>query len=133
MEKLVEPRIEFIQKLFPGRKGEYICNVLTEDELFVIESTPSLNSEDILILARAKRFYEKKWLHEEYNRLEILDRHHYNSNQIPWMKRGAELVKEKVGHEPTPHELYLDYEEHHNGIRFRYFYAKKFPDKVRFR
>ena len=55
---------------------------------------------------------------------------HYLYVQNSWIEKERQIVKFKLGKEPTSRELSDDYDKYRNGERFRLFYLFKFPERM---
>lgn len=112
---------------FPPNRVEYILRVLTSEELSVINDL-----DDALIIARIKRMPDRRL--DRMDRLEPAraeDRRLFSSLQMQWLCVEEYLLATRLGRRPSHRELFADFMSHHNGRRFRAYFALKFPTRVR--
>lgn len=112
---------------FTTRRATYIANVLTPGELAVIT-----DAADALIIARIKRMDDVQLAH--FERLEPAtpdDRRLYAEMQCRWLRDEEYLLSTRLGRTPTHGELFADFMRNHNGLRFRAYFALKFPGRVK--
>jgi len=86
---------------------------------------------DMLVLARIKRMSE-----ERLRRFDQLiphpgDHHSFRVLQVQWLRDEEYLLSTRLGRRPTAKELFIDFMAHNNGLRFRAFFAMKYPRKMR--
>jgi hypothetical protein len=101
--------------------------VLTEGEQSVI-SDPA----DALIIARIKRMSDDRLA--RFERLEPAtsqDVRLYGWLQLCWLQTEEYLLHTRLGRVPTHRELFADFMRNHNGLRFRAYFAMKYPRRVR--
>ena len=99
--------------------------ILTPGELALIR-----DESDIPILAQIKRvssdglnYFDRFLPKPEFVR-------DYINVQIGWVRTDFWFLGIKLGRCPTEAELSGDYKAHNNSLRFRAFYALKFPDRI---
>lgn len=111
---------------FSPRQFEYIARVLTPQELAVIDDLA-----DALIIARIKRMPDCRL--RMFDQLIPHDGDHqlYRTLQMQWLRDEEYLLGTKLGRRPTHKELFLDFMNNHNGLRFRAYFSLKYPDRVR--
>lgn len=117
---------ETLRRSFPPLRLAYILRTLTADELALVA-----DPADALIIARIKRMSN-----ERLQRFDDLvpaaeaDQRLYRSLQIRWLRDGEYLLGTRLGRSPTPRELFSDFMNNHNGLRFRAYFAMKFPQRM---
>jgi hypothetical protein len=112
---------------FRPRRAAYVLRTLTPGELAVIA-----DPADALILARIKRMPNARL--RRFDRLVPADREHhqlFRVLQMNWLRDEEYLLSTRLGRWPTPKELFVDFMHHKNGLRFRAYFAMKYPDRVR--
>jgi hypothetical protein len=112
---------------FSSRRVEYIARVLTAGELAVIA-----DPADALIIARIKRMGDHRL--GAFERLEpasAADRRLFSELQCRWLHEEEYLLRTRLGRAPTHGELFADFMRNHNGLRFRAYFALKFPNRVK--
>jgi hypothetical protein len=125
-EPLPGETVTMLRRLFPPRSVAYIARVLTAGELSVIA-----DPADSLIIARIKRMSDRR-----LRKLERLgptrpeDRHLYAALQLEWLRDEQYFLFTRLGRGPTHRELFADFMRNHNGLRFRAYFAMKFPHRV---
>ena len=69
---------------------------------------------------------------EQFNRVLPLacERQLYHDLQLHWLRTEEYLLGTRLGRKPTPREFFIDFMQNHNGLRFRAYFAMKFPEKV---
>lgn len=116
-----------LNRRFASSRVEYIAHVLSPDELCVISDL-----SDALIVARIKRMSNQRL--ERFDTLIPIDnrqQRHYQSLQLQWLRDEEYLLGTRLGRSPTQKELFIDFMNNHNGLRFRAFFTLKFPDKMK--
>ena len=116
-----------LRKRFVSKRVEYIAHVLTPDELCVISDL-----SDALIVARIKRMTNRQL--GRFDNLIPVDhrqQRHYQSLQLQWLRDEEYLLGTRLGRSPTQKELFIDFMNNHNGLRFRAFFTLKYPDKMK--
>lgn len=116
-----------LRERFSQRRTAYITSVLTVGELSVI-AEPA----DALIIARIKRMSDQQLNH--FERLEPAnteDRRLYAALQCSWLRDEEYLLSTRLGRQPTHGELFADFMRNHNGLRFRAYFALKFPKRMK--
>ncbi len=116
-----------LRRHFSGRDLRYITAVLTPDELGVIRDT-----SDALIIARIKRMPNRRLA--KFDKLVPIDdaeMDDYFALQLQWLRDEEYLLGTRLGRSPTQKELFIDFMKNHNGLRFRAYFAMKFPGKMR--
>ena len=109
------------------RRAAYVARVLTDGERAVIA-----DPQDAVILARIKRMPQRR-----LDRLDAMepagreDRRLFGWLQLLWLRDEAYLLGTRLGRSPTHRELFADFTRHQNGLRFRAYFALKFPRRVR--
>jgi hypothetical protein len=101
--------------------------VLSPDELCVISDL-----SDALIVARIKRMSNHRL--KRFDSLIPVDNRQqrlYQSLQLQWLRDEEYLLGTRLGRSPTQKELFIDFMNNHNGLRFRAFFTLKFPDKMK--
>lgn len=114
-------------KRFIASRVEYIAHVLRPDELCVISDL-----SDALIVARIKRMTNQQL--KRFDNLIPVDgrqQRHYQSLQLQWLRDEEYLLGTRLGRSPTHKELFIDFMNNHNGLRFRAFFTLKYPDKMK--
>ena len=112
---------------FAPRRAAYVGRVLTSGELAVIA-----DPADALILARIKRMPEPRL--RRFDRLLPRDGEHHHLFrvlQMNWLRDEEYLLSTRLGRRPTPKELFVDFMAHQNGLRFRAYFALKYPRRMR--
>jgi len=116
-----------LSKRFVPTRVEYIAHVLRPDELCVISDL-----SDALIVARIKRMTNQQL--KRFDNLVPADSRqqgHYQSLQLQWLRDEEYLLGTRLGRSPTHKELFIDFMNNHNGLRFRAFFTLKYPDKMK--
>jgi hypothetical protein len=115
-----------LQTRFSARQVEYVSRVLTTQELAVIGDLA-----DALVIARIKRMPERRL--RQFDQMIPHDGDHqlYRTLQMQWLRDEEYLLGTQLGRRPTHKELFLDFMNHHNGLRFRAYFSLKYPDRVR--
>ena len=119
--------VEALRELFPPGRLKYVLAVLTPGELSVVA-----DPADALIIARIKRMPP-----ERLHRFDALqpaapqDWRLYHTLQLRWLRDEEYLLGTRLGRRPTHRELFVDFMSHHNGVRFRAYFALKYPQRVR--
>jgi hypothetical protein len=112
---------------FPPRRAAYVARVLTAGELAVIA-----DPADALILARIKRMSDARL--RRFDRLVPADAEHhqlFRVLQMNWLREEEYLLSTRLGRWPTPKELFIDFMAQQNGLRFRAYFAMKYPRRMR--
>jgi hypothetical protein len=118
-----------LSALLPPRRVDYIAHVLTADELRVIGDL-----HDALIIARIKRMSSRRLA--KFDRLipkTEKDERCYHAVQARWLYDEEYLLGTRLGRRPTSRELFLDFMRNQNGMRFRAYFALKYPERMRLR
>jgi hypothetical protein len=113
---------------FTPREARYISQVLTPDELRVIA-----DRHDALVIARIKRMPHRRL--ERYDGFiprDAAEQRFYCAIQRQWLRDEEYLLGTRLGRSPTAKELFIDFMNNHNGLRFRAFFAMKYPSRVIF-
>jgi hypothetical protein len=114
--------------VFNPREARYISKVLTASELAVIA-----DRRDALFIARIKRMPHRKLArYDGFIPSNAADQRFYCAIQRQWLRDEEYLLGTRLGRSPTAKELFIDFMNNHNGLRFRAFFAMKFPDRVKF-
>jgi len=116
-----------LQKLFTPRRLEYIAHVLTAGELRVLGSL-----YDAFIIARIKRMSDTRL--KKFDQLTPIDEQQqkfYLCVQTEWLKNEQYLLGTVLKRCPTQRELFLDFMNNHHGLRFRAYFAMKYPERMR--
>lgn len=117
----------FLRAQFAPTRAAYIARVLTPGELAVLSDVT-----DALIIARIKRMPDCRLARFEWLEPAGLDDCRlYRSLQLRWLRDEQYLVGTRLGRSPEHAELSADFTEHDNGLRFRAYFAMKYPDRVR--
>lgn len=119
--------LQELGKRFVPSRVEYISHVLRPDELCVISDL-----SDALIVARIKRMTNQQL--KRFDNLIPVDsrqQRHYQSLQLQWLRDEEYLLGTRLGRSPTHKELFIDFMNNHNGLRFRAFFTLKYPDKMK--
>jgi hypothetical protein len=125
-----EPEAATVRRLcrwFPLRRAAYVARVLTPGELAVIA-----DPADALVLARIKRMSDARL--RRFDRLVPADAEHhqlFRVLQMNWLREEEYLLSTRLGRWPTPKELFIDFMAHQNGLRFRAYFAMKYPHRMR--
>ena len=112
---------------FAPRQAAYIAAVLTAEELAVIADL-----SDALIFARIKRMSQERL--KRFDDLVPADETQvkfFQSMQLRWLRDEEYLLGTRLGRRPTQRELFVDFMNHHNGRRFRAYFALKHPDRMK--
>jgi hypothetical protein len=122
------PTLAELPAVFTPRETRYISNVLTADELRVIA-----DRRDALVIARIKRMPHRRLArYDGFIPRDTADQRFYCAIQRQWLRDEEYLLGTRLGRSPTPKELFIDFMNNHNGLRFRAFFAMKFPNRVKF-
>lgn len=116
-----------LHRRFSARRVQYISEVLTGEELAVIADLA-----DALIIARIKRMPDHRL--ERFDDLCPLgpkQQRHYQALQLQWLRDEEYLLGTRLGRRPTQKELFIDFMNNHNGLRFRAYFALKFPREMK--
>jgi hypothetical protein len=116
-----------LQRHFTSRRLEYIANVLTPGELRVLGSL-----YDAFIIARIKRMSDARL--KKFDQLTPIDEQQqkfYVCVQAEWLKNEQYLLGTVLKRCPTQKELFLDFMNNHHGLRFRAYFAMKYPERMR--
>lgn len=125
-QRLPQVWMERLRQRFSARRVGYIAQVLTPGELAVVNDVG-----DALIIARIKRLSEEKLHHyERLGPISADDRRLYSTLQVRWLRDEEYLLGCKLGRKPEHRDLFLDFMTNHNGLRFRAYFAMKFPRRV---
>ena len=119
---------EVLRRSFTPRQLRYILAALTPGELAVIADPGA----DALIISRIKRMPGRRL--KRFDDLVPADFHQqccYRSLQLQWLRDEEYLLGTRLGRRPTEKELFIDFMNHGNGLRFRAYFALKFPEHVR--
>jgi hypothetical protein len=114
-------------KRFIPSRVDYIAHVLRPDELCVISDL-----SDALVVARIKRMTNQQL--KRFDNLIPVDsrqQRHYQSLQLQWLRDEEYLLGTRLGRSPTQKELFIDFMNNHNGLRFRAFFTLKYRDKMK--
>jgi hypothetical protein len=125
-QRLPQAWIDRLRQRFGSWRAAYIAAVLTPGELAVVSDV-----EDALIIARIKRMTDPQLRH--YERLGPItadDRRLYSALQVRWLRDEEYLLGCRLGRKPEHHDLFVDFMNNHNGLRFRAYFALKFPKRV---
>ena len=112
---------------FSPRQVAYVTAVLTAGELAVISDL-----SDALILARIKRMPPRRL--KRFDDLVPSGEAQvkaYQALQLRWLRDEEYLLSTRLGRQPTARELFIDFMTHHNGQRFRAYFAMKYPQSMR--
>jgi hypothetical protein len=112
---------------FTPRQVHYVASVLTADELAVIADLA-----DALLIARIKRMSGERL--RKFDQLIPADDtqvRFYQSLQLRWMRDQEYFLTTRLGRAPTAREMFVEFMNHHNGQRFRAYFALKYPDRMR--
>jgi hypothetical protein len=121
------PLHDRLRERYSPLRAAYIARVLTADELSVV-----CDPDDALVIARIKRMPSRRLA--RFERMEPAsadDRRLYGSLQLRWLRTEEYLLATRLGRPPTHGELWADFMRHHNGPRFRAYFALKCPHRVR--
>ena len=113
---------------FRPRRAAYVLRTLTPGELAVIADPAA----DALIIARIKRMPGHRLA--RFERLEPAtpaDRRLCAALQHSWLRDEQYLLATRLGRPPTHREFFADFMRNHNGLRFRAYFALKYPQRVR--
>jgi hypothetical protein len=122
------PALAELPAIFPPREARYIAHVLTADELRVIA-----DRRDALFIARIKRMPHRKLARfDGFIPRDATDQRFYCAIQRQWLRDEEYLLGTRLGRSPTPKELFIDFMNNHNGLRFRAYFAMKYPGRVKF-
>ena len=112
---------------FSPRQVAYVTAVLTPGELAVISDLA-----DALILARIKRLPNRRL--KRFDDLVPTGEAQvkaYQALQLRWLRDEEYLLSTRLGRKPTARELFTDFMTHHNGLRFRAYFAMKYPHSMK--
>jgi hypothetical protein len=118
--------VERLRERFSPRRVAYIARSLTAGELAVIADLA-----DALIIARLKQMSD-----DELRRYERIgpaspeDRRLYSQLQVHWLRDEEYLLGIRLGRKPEHRDLFVDFMTNHNGLRFRTYFALKYPKRV---
>ena len=121
------PLYDELGRIFSPRRLEYIAHVLTPGEIRVIR-----DFRDAFIIARIKRMSHRRL--ERFDRFMPANREQqrfYTSLQARWLQDEQYLLGTRLGRSPTHQELFIDFMNNHNGLRFRAYFAMKYPERMR--
>jgi hypothetical protein len=122
------PILAELPAVFTPREARYISHVLTADELHVIG-----DRRDALVIARIKRMPHRRLArYDGFIPRDAADQRFYCAIQRQWLRDEEYLLGTRLGRSPTPKELFIDFMNNHNGLRFRAFFAMKYPSRVKF-
>jgi hypothetical protein len=122
------PTLAELPAVFSPREARYISNVLTADELRVIA-----DRRDALVIARIKRMPHRRLArYDGFIPSDLANQRFYCAIQRQWLRDEEYLLGTRLGRSPTAKELFIDFMNNHNGLRFRAFFAMKFPNRVKF-
>ena len=125
-EPLSQEWVDRLRTRFSPRRVAYIAHTLTAAELAVVADLA-----DALILARLKQMDGV-----QLRRFERLgpatpeDRRLYSQMQLRWLRDEEYLLGCRLGRKPEHRDLFVDFMTNHNGLRFRAYFAMKFPKRV---
>ena len=112
---------------FSPREVAYVTAVLTAPELAVISDLA-----DALILARIKRMPHRRLKRfDDLVPVSEAQLRAYQALQLRWLREEEYLLSTRLGRQPTSRELYADFNAHHNGLRFRAYFAMKYPQSMK--
>ena len=112
---------------FTPRQVAYVNAVLTPGELAVISDL-----SDAVILARIKRMPQRRL--KRFDDLVPTGEAQlkaYQALQLRWLRDEEYLLATRLGRQPTARELFIDFMAHHNGQRFRAYFAMKYPQSMK--
>ena len=127
LDPLVEPLSRPVREALPPRRAEYVLRVLTVGELSVVG-----DPADALIIARIKRMPARRL--RRFDALEpatASDRRLYDAMQLRWLRDEEYLLGTRLGRRPTHAELFADFLRNRNGLRFRAYFAMKYPRRMK--
>ena len=127
LEPLPQALRDGLRARFSPMRARYIARVLTAAELAVIADLG-----DALIIARIKRMPDCRL--DRMDELEPAseeDRRLFYALQLGWLRDEEYLLSTQLGRLPTHRELFADFMRNHNGLRFRAYFALKYPQRVR--
>ena len=87
---------------------------------------------DCLILARITRMSDARL--RRFDLMVPADAEHhqlFRVLQMNWLREEEYLLSTRLGRWPTPKELFIDFMAHRNGLRFRAYFAMKYPRRMR--
>lgn len=125
-EPLPQAWVDRLRERFTPRRVAYIAQALTPAELAVVADLA-----DALIIARIARKTDA-----QLRRFERLgpstaeDRRMYSAMQLRWLRDEEYLLGCRLGRKPEHRDLFVDFMTNHNGLRFRAYFAMKFPKRV---
>jgi hypothetical protein len=120
-------RHQRLHEWFSPTRANYVSRVLTAEELSVVA-----NPADAIIIARIKRMSDDRLA--RFERLEPATRDDvrlYGWLQLCWLRTEEYLLGTRLGRAPTHQELFADFARNQNGLRFRAYFALKYPGRVR--
>jgi hypothetical protein len=125
-DPLPQAWVDRLRERFTPRRVAYIARSLTAAELAVVADLA-----DALIIARIKRMDDAR-LHR-FERLRPAgheDQRMFSTMQVRWLRDEEYLIGTRLGRKPEHRELFSDFMRNHNGLRFRAYFALKYPKRV---
>ena len=126
-EPIPQAALDGLRARFSRWRATYITRVLTAGELAVVA-----DPADALIIARIKRMPDRRLA--TFEQLEPAtrdDRRLFSALQCRWLHEEEYLLRTRLGRAPTHGELFADFMRNHNGLRFRAYFALKYPGRVK--
>lgn len=121
------PRVwDELSQALPLREARYVAAILTAEELSVLAEL-----KDAIIIARIKRMP-----HARLRRFDCFfphskeDQDLYRKTQLRWLRDEEYLLGTRLGRSPKAREITHDFNVLQLGLRFRAYFAMKFPDRV---
>ena len=116
-----------LREVFTRRQVEYVAHVLHADEIAVIG-----NLADALVIARIKRMRPARLKrYDNFVPTDARQQQFYQSLQVQWLRDEEYLLGTRLGRRPTHEEFFIDFMKNRNGLRFRAYFAIKYPERMR--
>ena len=122
-----------LRECYSQRHARFIERHLKEEQLRVIENTPTLSIRDVLNVARAHALnqnhpsiagkIDKDYIYTDYQ--------HRRNQETPWMEQMAYLIGTRTGNAPTNEDFRQEIESTNLGQVFKVFYCLTFRDLIK--
>src|SRR5687768_13028917 len=127
LDRLPPAGYSALREVFTRRQVEYVAHVLLPGELAVI---PDL--ADALVIARIKRMRPARLKRfDNFVPTDARQQQFYQSLQVQWLRDEEYLLGTRLGRRPTHEEFFIDFMKNRNGLRFRAYFALKYPERMR--
>lgn len=129
-----ENREEILGSSLTERQLSFVYR-LSDHELRAIDGTEGIDEPiDYYLIARARLFIRDKLelakkFQRRYKIREEFD-HDYHLEELKWIEHEKELLKCKLGRDPSERELARDFLANGNGEAFRIYFYFKYKDKI---